>query len=178
MSPSGRLKLASMVRIANKKLTNVKKACSFMLLFSVFTLITFCEAFPSDKLIRESAKTTTPAYDGDYYENGMFNSFDAKFYSEALPADGEIKERIIPIKVQSVKLAESIHEEYLDEVKMEISQRGKVVIDRKVEVGEVKTYCSGFESKCRCSADGKELTCKAAGFVEVPSSLPSTLTKL
>lgn len=177
MSPSGRLKLASTVRIANKKLSNVKKACSIVLLCSVFTSITFCEAFPSDKLIRESVKTT-PAYDGDYYENGMFNSFDAKFYSEALPADGEIKERIIPIKVQSVKLAESVHEEYLDEVKMETIQKGKVVTDKKVETGEVKTYCSGFESKCRCSADGKELTCKSAGFVEVPSSLPSSLTKL
>lgn len=43
---------------------------------------------------------------------------------------------------------------------------------------KVSTYCTGFESKCKCSPDGKEIVCKRAGFVEVPSKLPSTLTKL
>lgn len=40
------------------------------------------------------------------------------------------------------------------------------------------TFCAGFDNKCQCSQDLKEFSCRAAGFLNVPINLPSTIVKL
>lgn len=37
--------------------------------------------------------------------------------------------------------------------------------------------CVGFD-RCQCSVEFKEFSCRTAGFLEVPQSLPTTIVKL
>lgn len=37
--------------------------------------------------------------------------------------------------------------------------------------------CVGFDD-CQCSVDFKEFSCRTAGFLDVPASLPSAIVKL
>lgn len=149
MSPSGRSKLA-IPRFRKFRETSPAVVLAYLLLW--LSASCSCE----DPTIVRTTPTTV--YEGDYYENGVAeNGFDRD--NVVVSAHEEVQEKTVGATPPS------------DMRKVTKDSRGE-------EFGAGRTYCFGFESKCKCSPDGSELTCKAAGFVQVPSNLHSTLKKM
>lgn len=152
MSPSGRPKYASPPH----------KRTILLLSIVLLTSRPYCEglSIPNESNSLNPPKTT-PSYDGDYYENGVAENF-----------VGDVVHQKTKVQEEIVTTTSSTTTTIVGEVKKlnEDKVKDNVVIER--------TYCFGFESKCKCSPDGAELTCKAAGFVQVPSNLHPTLKKM
>lgn len=160
MSPNGRQKLA--LPICGKAKVNFRNPLLFAAtcFLCVFCPLTAAREIPKGDDLK--IQTTTPSYDVDYYENVVEGGFGVDIVEKG-------KEKIVI--AEDLKIANDL-----------VGKMSEIFSVNKRNIGgadrDVRTYCSDFESKCLCSPDGTNLTCKGAGFVEVPSNLPSTLRNM